>query len=233
MKLVITRPRLDAEPLAQKILALGHQVVVAPVLEIVARENVEIPKRAFQAVCVTSANSLRCLTAPIDFAIPVLAVGEQSAAAARAFGFANITAQGGDVHGLVKYILSHIDPKAGPLLYISGAETSGDLEGQLRQSGYDVTRVISYDAIPQNLLPFRAEIESSSGVLLYSPRSAKLWQKQIELLNLTEKMADMAHFCLSLQVASIISQNSHIVIAKAPSEDAMLTLLQRRIGDRA
>jgi uroporphyrinogen-III synthase len=233
MKLVITRPRMDADILAQKLLAMGHAVVVAPVLEIIARQNLILPDLKFQAICLTSANGIRSFNGILDFSLPLFAVGQQSAAAARHFGFQNITTQGGDVHGLVKYLRTNLQPSDGPLLYISGAETSGDLEGQLTQAGFNVHRMITYDAIEQNLAPFRDEIAVADGVLLYSPRSAKLWKKQLLALKLAEKMKAMAHFCLSPQIASILSPNSHIVTPNSPSEDAMLTLLEARISDKA
>ena len=227
MKIVITRPRADAEILAQKLLAIGHEVVIAPVLEIVSRKTVEVPNVPYQAVCLTSANGVRSLNGGFDLELPIFAVGEQSAAAAREFGFRTINAKGGDVHGLVLNIIQNLKPDAGPLLYISGSETSGDLEGQLRRAGFAVDRMITYDAVEENLANLRAEIAQSDAVVLYSPRSAKLWQKQMAAMNLNDKMLQMRHFCLSPAVASILSSNSHIEIANSPSEDAMLTMLER------
>jgi uroporphyrinogen-III synthase len=233
MKLVITRPKADAEVLAQKLIANGHQVVIAPVLDIVARANALIPNLNFQAICLTSANGIRSYDCALDLSLQVFAVGEQSAEAARQFGFRTVHAQGGDVHGLVKYACAKLEPSAGPLLYISGAETSGDLEGQLQQAGFHVHRLITYDAIEQSLVANHDEIATADGVLLYSPRSAKLWKKQMLAMNLADKMAAMTHFCLSPQVASVLSPNSHIVTPNSPSEDAMLTLLEARISDKA
>lgn len=233
MKIVITRPHRDALRLSTKLIALGHQVVVAPVLDIVARKDVVVPNLSFQAVCLTSANGIRCFEGAVDREITAFAVGEQSAAAAREFGFQHINARGGDVHGLVQNIVQNLDPNAGPLLYISGAETSGDLEGQLRTFDFAVSRVITYDAVELNLAPLKKEIESSDAVFLYSPRSAKLWQKQMVAMDLNSKMLTMTHFCLSPAVGSILSSRAHIEIALSPSEDAMLTLLERRIGEQA
>jgi uroporphyrinogen-III synthase len=233
MKLVITRPHLDAVALSEKLIALGHDVVIAPVLEIVPRQNIVVPDFKFQAICLTSANGIRNFTGDIDLNIPVFAVGEQSARAALDFGFINVVAKGGNVHGLVKAVKHVLISADGPLLYISGAETSGDLQGQLQGLGFHVLRLITYDAVAQDLAGQKEEILSSAGVLLYSPRSAKLWLTQMQKLNLSAQLSEMNHFCLSPQVASELSQYSHILIANSPSEDAMLTLLERRIGDGA
>ncbi len=225
MQLVITRPRLDAEPLAVKLQQRGYAIVIAPVLEIVARQNVVVPERAFQGVCVTSANGVRCFEGEIDLHLPVYAVGPQSASAARTRGFQSVTDEGGDVQGLVNCIRRSVKPSEGALLYLSGSETSGDLEGHLRQAGYDIVRLVTYDAIAQDLTEFRADISRSHGVLLYSPRSAKLWQAQILKLNLATSGHDFLHLCLSGQVAAALSPQSHTLVAREPTESAMLALL--------
>jgi uroporphyrinogen-III synthase len=202
-------------------------------LEIVPRPNILVPELNFQAICLTSANGIRSLSGDLNLNLQVFAVGEQSARAARDFGFTKVVAKGGDVQGLVKVVQEALNPEDGPLLYISGAETSGDLQGQLYRCGFEVCRLITYDAVEQNLAEFKDAILCSDGVLLYSPRSAKLWRKQMQDLKLAAQLTELKHYCLSPQVAAEISQNSHIAISNSPSEDAMLTLLGRGIGDGA
>ena len=225
MRLIITRPSIDAVPLAEVLNALGHEAIITPLLDIVPRAKVSILDLPYQAICTTSANGLRCLNAPIDLQTPVLAVGEQSAAAARMKGFQNIKAEGGDVDGLVSYITTNLKRSDGPLLYLSGAETSGDLEGHLIKRGYDVRRVITYDAVKCVLDSHLRAIESCDGVLLYSPRTAKLWCHEIWRLQVTEGAERIRHFCLSAQVAEAVPQNWHRLVAKVPTEKSLLALL--------
>ena len=225
MKLIITRPQIDAAPLAAKLKALGHIAVIAPVLNIVPRLNVVIPHLPYQAICLTSANGMRCLTADLDQRIPIYTVGEQSASIAHARGFANVAAEGGDVDGLVYHITSKLKPTDGPLLYLSGAETSGDLEGQLTKLGYVVTRVVTYDALACVLDPYAAAIQSSDAVMLYSARTAKLWLGEIERLNLVKATERLRCLCLSPQVAKALPQNWHKSVAKSPTEKSLLALL--------
>ena len=225
MKLIITRPQIDAAPLAERLKALGHSVVMAPVLDIVPRLDVVIPHLPYQAICLTSANGMRSLTVGLDQRIPVYAVGEQAAAAARARGFLNVAAEGGDVDGLVRHVATKLKPADGPLLYLSGAETSGDLEGQLTKLGYAVTRVITYDARACPLEQYASAIQSSDGVLLYSPRTAKLWLGEMERLNSVKAAERLRYLCLSLQVAKALPQNWHKSVAKSPTEESLLALL--------
>ena len=225
MKLIITRPQIDAAPLAERLKALGHSVVIAPVLDIVPRLNVAIPHLPYQAICLSSANGMRCLNVALDQSIPVFAVGEQSAIVARVRGFQHVEAKGGDVDGLVRHIKAKLKPDDGPLLYLSGAETSGDLEGQLTRLGYKVIRAITYDAHACALDQHTAAIQSSNGVLLYSPRTAKLWLGELERLNLVKAGQNLSYFCLSQQVAKILPQNWHKSVAKSPTEESLLALL--------
>jgi len=229
MKLVVTRPEVDAPELAAALRQRGHEVVIAPLLAIKARREVHVHKRAYQVIAVTSANGPRSLPPEarrsLNLATQVLAVGTQSAAAAQALGFSQVTSAGGDVHGLVAHIKAHLSPRKGPVLYLSGAETSGDLEGQLKAAGFDVDRVVTYDAIAQKLDRTREAIAESDGVLLYSPRSAKLWQGELARLGLARALLRLRHFCLSAQVAAALPPNTHISIAAEPTEAALLGLL--------
>ena len=225
MRLIITRPQIDAAPLAVKLKAIGHTAVIAPVLDIVPRLDVVIPHLPYQAICLSSANGMRCLTVDLDHRIPVYAVGEQSASVARARGFSHVEAEGGDVDGLVRHIKTKLKPIDGLLLYLSGAETSGDLEGQLTKLGYAVTRVITYDARACPLDQYATAIQSSNAVLFYSPRTAKLWLGEMERLNLVKAAESLRYLCLSQEVAKALPQNWHKSVAKSPTEKSLLALL--------
>jgi uroporphyrinogen-III synthase len=225
MTLFITRPRADAMPLAVKLQAAGHDVVVAPVLDIVPRDGVEIPPGQYQAVCITSANGVRCLEGAVNPLWPALCVGPQSAEAARARGFRQVSMQGGNVQGLAAYVSTALQPQNGALLYLSGSETSGDLEGQLRQAGFEVVRLVTYDAKPQKLDLALRHLKAGDGALLYSPRSAKLWAAEIAKLDLQSVARDVTHYCLSEQVRLALPNDFPARVAFAPHEKAMLALL--------
>jgi uroporphyrinogen-III synthase len=157
--------------------------------------------------------------------VPVLAVGPHSLQAAKDAGFSNVTAKGGDVAGLCSYIEKNLDPQAGPLLYISGSETSGDLEGKLSAQGFSVERVVSYDAVAARLDEHDAKIRDADAVMLYSPRTAKIWRDEIVRLQLDEFAASLEHICLSTNVAAALPQSWAKTIAKIPTESAILAAL--------
>jgi len=88
MRVAVTRPEEDAGPLTAKLEALGHTVVMAPLLEIRPRDGVTIPALPWQAIAVTSANGIRALPAHHQLtSFRTLTVGPQSLKAARAAGF--------------------------------------------------------------------------------------------------------------------------------------------------
>ncbi|MBL8790258.1 MAG: uroporphyrinogen-III synthase [Rhizobiales bacterium] len=227
MRLILTRPEKDARPLAEKLQALGHEAIILPLLEIVPRRGVVIPAAQYQAVCITSANGLANASLLDGLKhTRLLCVGPQSAAAARAAGFTDVTAAGGDVAGLTAFIAGHLKPSDGPLLYLSGAATSGDLEGRLQREGFPVTRVISYDAVSTTPQDLAHAVTTASAVLLYSPRTARLWVEQIERSSLAHHMLGMTHLCLSQAVAAVLPDAWPRRVAAVPEEAAMLAALE-------
>jgi uroporphyrinogen-III synthase len=228
MRIIVTRPLDDASILADNIKSLGHVPLLMPLLSIVSRADIKIPKLNYQAICITSAGAARAIR-NISFLaeVPLLAVGPQSADAARKAGFRHVKAEGGDVIGLSSYIQNHLDPRRGPLLYLSGAETSGDLAGRLRDVDFTVERVICYDAVAQPLSEYRNDIESAEAVMLYSPRSAQLWLSGISSLGIKSTAERLLYFCLSENVAAALPQSWAKRIAQSPNESAMLDLLDK------
>jgi uroporphyrinogen-III synthase len=230
MRIAITRPAEDAAPLKAKLEALGHEVITAPLMAIRPRHDAVIPDRPWQAIAATSANSIRALVNPERYAtIPTLTVGPQSLKAALAVGLA-AEAHGGDVEGLARFIRDHLDPDQGPILYVSGAETAGDLEAQLRDAGFDCTRVVLYDAVLAESL---GELEAClrkhavDAVLLYSPRTARIWLQLVEKGGLGADAALPAYLCLSRNVAAVLPESWSIHVAATPDERAMLALLEQ------
>jgi uroporphyrinogen-III synthase len=137
------------------------------------------------------------------------------------------------VNGLAAFIRSALDPKAGPILYLSGAETAGDLEGQLSSAGFACHRAVLYDAVPAESLgaaqtPLRkGELDA---VLLYSPRTARIWLKLADAAGLLPRAAHVRNFCLSANVASVLPEGWARFVPQTPDEQAMLALLAQTGG---
>lgn len=231
MNIIVTRPDEDAGPLKAKLEAMGHKVILMPLLRIVPRKPVFIRKQPYQAIVATSANGIRMLTGHHEIkSIRMLTVGPQSLAAAREAGFARAEAHGGDLEGLVAYVKKTLQPSTGPILYLSGNETAGDLEGQLRTAGFDCWRTIVYDAVQaKDLGPAESALRNhaAEAVLLYSPRSARIWTKIVWDSGLIEEAAAAHYFCFSKNVAAALPKTWSSTVAKSPDEAAMLALLEQ------
>ena len=117
MRFLVTRPEPDATRQARQLEAKGHEVLVEPLLEIVYRERLDLPFGEVQALIVTSRNGLRALrragfpASALD--LPVLAVGESSAALARDMGFGQVHEGRGTAADLVAVAEAHCDPTTG------------------------------------------------------------------------------------------------------------------------
>ncbi len=224
MTLIITRPEEDALALLGKLASMGRSATLMPLLKIAPRPDIVIPARNYQVICVTSANALKTPGVADRFKnIPLLAVGPQSLAAARQAGFTHASAPGGDVHGLSAAVKANFDPQAGPVLYLSGAETSADLRAMLQVSGFTVERVITYDAVVQKPAGLENALSQADGVLLYSPRTARIWCDLAA--GLETPAARPIYYCLSENVAKILPQHWKKRVAKTPDKSAMLALL--------
>jgi uroporphyrinogen-III synthase len=227
MRLLVTRPWHDAQILKPKLEQMGHEVIASPVLEIAPRSDIRIPSAPYQLIALTSANAIRFLAGNLLLDrlrhLPLMAVGPQSAAAARQAGFAAVTEAGGDGVGLARHIIAHASPAAGPVLYLSGLDTASDFAGHLQRSGFAVERVIVYEARPAARLA--ADAARAEGVLLYSPRSARLWLDLAAREGIAPDV--MMHFCLSANIAAILPDGLARRIAARPDEDALLEIIGR------
>lgn len=229
MRIAVTRPEEDAGPLKAKLEAMGHEVAMAPLLAIAPRNDVTIEPLPYQAAVATSANGIRALRGHEHLkSIRMLTVGPQSLAAAQGAGFARAEAHGGDVKGLAAHISACLKPGDGPILYLSGQETAGDLKGLIEKAGFTCLRAVLYDAVPASTLG-AAESALRAGaldaVLLYSPRSARIWRSLIESQGLEADASRLLSLCLSANVAAVLPQDWRIEIAGMPDETHMLALL--------
>jgi uroporphyrinogen-III synthase len=237
MLLVVTRPEEDARPLAERLRALGHEVVVEPMLVIAIDRNAVLAPGPWQAILVTSANAIRALSGRPEtaglLAVPVLTVGTASADAAREAGFASVTSADGDLDALASLVRATTGPGDGRLLYVTGRMVSGDLAGMLGREGYDVVRQVLYDAVAADRLsrPLADAIRAGTvdGVLLFSKRTARIWVDAIRREGLGA--ASIGHFCLSKAIAAVIagaiSPPPAVMVAEKPHVDALLRLLDR------
>ena len=237
MKLVVTRPELDGERTAAALRALGHEVLLAPLMRVEA-----MPADltgSWGAAVITSGNAPLALAGnPARDALlklPVFAVGGRSADAARAAGFADVTSAGGDVGDLVTLIAERRAGAKAPLLYLAGEDRAADLVGELAKHGIASEMRVVYRAVTVPYPPALVDVLTAGtvdGVLHFSRRSTENYVGGAHAAGLAGPALLVRHYCLSAQVAAPLAEAgaAHISIAAHPSEAGLIELLTPSAG---
>lgn len=171
----ITRTQPGAELTAERVRALGHEAVVAPLLAVHPVADVAVELHGVAALAFTSANGVRAFSEVSgERRLRVFAVGAATAQAARAAGFRTVLSADGDVDALAEGIASRRNELRGVVLHPGAAEPAGDLAGALDRHGVAARRLVLYETGPVKLERARAEaLVQADAALLHSPRAAK------------------------------------------------------------
>jgi len=233
MRVVITRPEPAAERTAAALAARGHGVWKVPLMRI-EPIAADLSGR-WGAVIVTSANASGAIAGNTAFValrkLPLFAVGERSAQAARQAGFANIESAGGDVRDLVHLLRERKADATAPLLYLAGEDRAADLTAELAVHAIAAEMRVVYRAVTA---PFPPELVAAlevggdvQAVLHFSKRSADNYLAGARAAGVAEQALAVRHYCLSAQVAAPLSAAGakRVAIAPRPQETALIELL--------
>ncbi len=234
MRVLITRPAEDADALAEAVRARGHEPVIAP-LSVIRHEMPAPPPATPAATIFTSRNAVRALQG-VHWAndlhpLPAYCVGAATAQAAREAGFTHVIGGGGTGALLAEHIAYVHRADTGPLLYLTGDHLAFDMQAALAARGLGVTRHIVYrseltPAFAQGVAQAisRGRIDAA---ILMSPRAATHFARLARESGIAVPAAGLAFFCLSDAVANALGPlgAGTILVASAPSQDALLDLL--------
>lgn len=228
MRVLVTRPELDAQGLAGIVRKLGHEPVVAPLLEIRPSDHPLPEDCAGRVLLFTSASGAR-LAGARGLAGACYAVGRATAEAARRAGFSVAGVAEGDSVALATLVAERLSAGA-RLLHVSGADVAGDLEKDLGARGFEVSRFIAYEAVGAATLPTAAAtfFQGLAGAaLLLSPRTAAILAQLTIAAGLQAQAGKHCALALSEAVASQAARLSwrDIKVAVRPTQEALLRLL--------
>lgn len=232
MRILITRPEPDAARQAERVAALGHEPVLAPLLRIEYFPAVDLNLGGVDALIATSRNALRALAAHPQGAeaarLPLFAVGETTAKLARELGFTDVTTGPGTGEELASLIGER--RQGATLLHLSGETVAFDLKAALAARGFDVRRSILYRAVPASALPpdVVAMIAAGKldGVILMSPRTGATFADLVARHGLEDPAARLICYCLSGAVAQAVRPvGARMSVAAGPREEDVLALL--------
>src|SRR5262245_8825525 len=237
MAVLITRPHPDNEATARALRDRGFKVVLAPVLRFEPVTPADQIDADFDGVVVTSANALRAVEAQLGplLKVPLFAVGEHTADEARRIGFAKVVSADGDAAKLRKRVRKSLKDKAGRLLYLAGAELSGDLAGDLAEDGFDVVTRTTYRMVALSALSRETReafaANDVEAVLHYSQRSARAFLEAARAGGVEIAALAVPQCCISANVAAILHEAGavRVLAAVSPDENALLGALERAL----
>ena len=237
-RVLVTRPEPAAAATARRLAALGFEPILLPLtqtrpLPVAVGELLEsrIGGEA-EAVAVTSANGVRHASPELVAALahlPCYAVGQKTARAAMAAGFAAIHEGPGDAEGLAAVMATEFSGRT--IVYLCGRVRLAGFEQALAVAGVGVFPVETYDTLAveygDDAVAARFGGRRVDAVLLYSAKAAGIAHELANRPALAHLFRDATFLCLSRRVASAFPSvdEERIRISLEPNEEALLGLL--------
>lgn len=235
MRLLVTRPEADAVVFKARLIELGHQVTIDPLLTVNFEDADPIEIEGVQALIATSRNGLRALAQSPQFeaakAITVFCVGPGTAATAKGLGLQRIIEGPATARDLVSVIEAEAEVNGGPLLHLAGdAVTAGPIE-ELRRVGFHVLQPVVYrtEVASRFASPTVASLRNNriDGVILLSPRTAEVYANLVQFHRLTVSVREIVHLCVSRATTRPLEPLglTKVSVAAAPNLQEVLALL--------
>ena len=225
MHLLLTRPKSEDDQLPGLLQSKGHTFLSDPVLSVEFVTPGQFDFGSLQAILITSSNALRALAASPDLDLerlrdlPLYAVGSATAAHARDMGFAKIRIGQGTSEDIVRQLIEDLAPGDGEIYYPHSQQVAYDPAPLLIGAGFAIRASVVYRTVPLGTLAPNtvAGLRNGdiSGVVLLSPRTAKVYASLIETAGLVTALSRTCHFCLSARVADGLSASLAVPIKVA------------------
>jgi len=211
MHILLTRPLDDSKDLILRFTSLGHKVSHLPVISIESVQYNEPDYSRFKGIIFTSANAIKNLnTLKIDKNIECFCVGNSTEKIAKQSGFKNIFCAEGNVNNLKEIILQNFDKKSGSIIYISGELISYNIDKDLINEGYSVTRLINYTVKPiqeiQESFIKDLKLLIPDIVFIYSENSARNFLKISKKYNLQDHWMETNLMCIGERASSVLNE---------------------------
>jgi len=232
MRVLLTRPIDDSQLVAKMLRDKNITVHVAPLMQIKYLPHPEIEVDRYQAVIFTSAYGVRAYHSNhFDKNKHFYVVGQRTAKIAQNLDLNKITSTNSDVKKLSEKIITELNPKDGPLLYLSGVHVAGNLTETLQRAGFNIDRESAYEAIMETHFANETKKLIKSGsfdyIPFYSPRSAIIFERLIESSALQNTLSSVTALCLSHNVEKELDKTrwKQILVAKKPTQEDLFNLM--------
>jgi uroporphyrinogen-III synthase len=231
VRVLLTRPERDSRRFAEQFATPGIETLFEPMLTI-EYEVSPLDLSSYQAILLTSRYGARGLArATEQRGVPILTVGSATAATAEEEGFTRVRSARGDAAVLAQFTKSVLDSGDGPVLFVHGQDTTGDLKSALETAGFAVDESVLYAAHAAEKLSSETvsalDEGSVDGVLLFSPRTARTFVSLVAMADLSHRTVNIDAYCLSDAVAEAALGLAwrRILVASRPEADALIALL--------
>ena len=230
MNLLFTRPKAQADAMAEALRSRGHRIHLAPLLRVDHLPFDGIRLRTASAIIITSANAVPALEG-LDPAIRILAVGPDTALAAKVAGFSNVMAATGTASSLLDMVKHQWQPEDGTLAYASGQHVSVDVAGALALKGYSCQRLKVYATnqvlqLPKETVGLfrRGEIDA---VLFMSVRTADAFSELVASAGISDSCKTARSLSLSTKIAARLGHLLWIesLTAASPTREGILRVV--------
>lgn len=232
LRVLVTRPEPGATTTAERLRAVGYDPVVMPLSKIVQLRQSR-PTVEFDAVAASSANAVRhAFPALVALLLgkPFFAVGNETAAAAREAGFADVRSSDGAAKDLARAIASGLGASSS-IAYMCGRIRRDVLEAELGAQGLQVLPIETYDTHSRK--PSSRELAKLDSAPIHAALVYSAWAAR-PLASLAKTRSgtifrDTAFIAISERVAEKLAAVAagKVMAADLPNEDAMFELLSR------
>jgi uroporphyrinogen-III synthase len=217
----VTRTAPEADATAKRLAAMGHDAVVAPVLEARAIAGVRIDLGGVDALAFSSGHAVAAFSAlSAERSLPVFTVGAATAGQAQAAGFSAVQSADGGAAALAEKIAA-AEPLPALVLHPGAREPAADLVALLAERGVAARAVAVYETVPTSLAVAPDAIDA---ILVHSARGAE----RVAALMADRPRDRIEVFAISQTVARPLRSLSfaRVVAAPFPNEAALLDLLK-------
>ena len=214
---------------AQRLRAMGHGVVTMPLFDIRPLPAGDDGTRP-DLIAFTSVHGVRHHPHQPEWSsVPVFAVGDATAAAARRFGYGHVHSANGNLRDLQALILRSA-PTGSRLIHFCAREPAGDLAAYLRCRGFEADRRNVYEAVARPLAELRGLLldrPKVQGIVVHSPKAG---QRAAELVADSGWLGTV--FCLSEACAQDFRGIARVVVkcAPRPTERALMETIRQATG---
>lgn len=229
MRVLLLREATRAAETATELRVHGLTPLLLP-LETVEMLSPEPGAGRFDVLAVTSAHALPWLQrhCPPD-GRALFAVGPATAAAAKRFGYADVTAAGGNAGALADLLVQRAGGRR--ILYAAGLPRRPDLESALALAGMDFATMDVYRAVSRQ--PSMSEVEAvlgdrpADGVMLLSAGQAEAYGRLYARFG--DRVGAGPLFCLSERIAAAVppSLRHNCVVSAISSMDSLIDAMLR------